>query len=56
LRTALDQELGNDLAAAGRKILGEVGDEVEEVGVASPTAGGDGNGEQQSREKKPKKD
>src|SRR5947208_16675907 len=31
LRPALDQKFGDDLATAGRQILGEVGDKVEHV-------------------------
>src|SRR5882724_1853626 len=46
LRAALNQEFGNNLAAAGRQIFREVGDEVEHVGVTTPTAGCDCDGEQ----------
>lgn len=51
LRTALNEKFGNELAAAGREILGEVGDEVEHVGVTAPSAGGDSDREEQRREK-----
>jgi len=46
LRGALDEELGDDLTAAGRQVFREVGDEVEQVSVAAPTAGGNGDDEQ----------
>ena len=55
LRATLDQELGNDLAAAGRQVAGEVSDEIEEIGVASQAAGGDGNREEQGRKESEKK-
>src|SRR5258705_11404936 len=55
LCATLNQEGGNDLAAAGRQVAGEVSDEIEEIGVASQAAGGDGNREEQGRKESEKK-
>ena len=55
LRAALDQKFGNELATARRQVFGEIGDEVEHVGLTAPAAGGNGNREQQCWEKREKK-
>src|SRR5439155_9225704 len=50
LRATLDEEFGDNLAASWRKVLGKISDEVEQVGLAAPTAGGHRNGKKQGRE------
>src|SRR2546430_15503090 len=47
LGTALDQEFGNNLTAAGRQVLGEIGDEVEQIGVAAQAAGSNRDSQQE---------
>jgi hypothetical protein len=43
----VNQEFGNNLAAARREIAREIGDHVEKVGMAAEGAGGNGNDKEQ---------
>jgi len=52
--TALDEELGHDLLAAGRQKARQVSDQVEEAGFAADFAVGDAYGGKQYRKKRQK--